>query len=94
MTRNTLTSGVQDRLDAIVNDEPATVRAIDVLFDAFNEIERSDRQMHERLTGAFLDAMHALQRATWLDGWQCGRDPDKLVFAAGSLRHPDPDRAV
>ena len=86
-----LSQSIENRLDAITNTDPAASAAVDALYDVFTTLDnRQNRELHTALTGAFLDAMHAIQRACWLDGVQCGRDPDRLIFSDGTLRHPDP----
>lgn len=94
MTR-TISQSIANRLDAIANTDAESARAIDAMFDAFSQFDTPQHgALHAWLTGAFSDAMSAVLCAAWLDGWQCGRNPDRLVFSDGSLRHPDPDVEV
>ena len=90
MTRKQVSTAVVNRLDALVNSEPECSRTVDALFGIISRLERTDRELFTALNEAALDAMPAMMRAAWLDGWQCGRDPDRLVFTDGTLRHPDP----
>ena len=86
-----LSNAIQNRLDAITNTDPAASAALGALYNVFTTLDnRQYRELHTALTGAFLDALQAVQAACWLDGLQCGRDPDRLVFSDGTLRHPDP----
>lgn len=90
MNHKQVSSAVINRLDALVNSEPECSRTVDRLFSLISRLERTDRELFAELSDAALDAMPAMMRAAWLDGWQCGRDPDRLVFTDGTLRHPDP----
>ena len=90
-----LSSAVEVRLDAIANSDPEASAAVDAMLAALSQFDnRQNLDLHERLSGAFLDAMHAVQRAAWLDGWRCGRDPERLIFKDPALRHPDPTQEV
>ena len=74
-----LSSTVQERIATAGANDAAHRLAFDVFYDCTAELEKVDPDLFARLDAAWVDALDAVRRVCWLDGWQCGRNPDLLV---------------
>ena len=82
-TEKRISSTVEQRIAAAAANDAAHRLAFDVFYGITAELEKSDRELFRRLDGAFVDVLDAVCRVCWLDGWQCGRNPDLLVTFVG-----------
>ena len=82
-TEERISTTVEQRIEAAAANDAAHRLAFDVFYACTAELEASNRELFGRLDGAFVDVLDAVQRVAWLDGWQCGRNPDLLVTFVG-----------
>lgn len=88
MKAQQLSAGVNERLDAALAADAGYQAAEAALYRATAQLERLDRDLFGELDGAWVDVYRALRRVAWLDGYACGRDPDRLVHAPPA---PEPE---
>ena len=82
-TEKRISTTVQERIEAAAAADAAHRLAFDVFYDCTAELEKVDPELFRRLDAAWVDALDAARRVAWLDGWQCGRNPDLLVTFVG-----------
>jgi hypothetical protein len=80
MATQKISKAVEDRIDDVLGSDVAWRAAEDALYDAFRKVESINPALEKELTGAWCDILEATGRLAWLDGWQCGRNPDLLVM--------------
>ena len=83
-----LSDTVQQRLDTVIERDPAARAAIDALWSFKAQFDvggpLADLDVHGEMDGALIDMLYAVRAAAWLDGFACGRDPLLLVFQTGA----------
>ena len=83
-TEKRISTTVQERIEAAAAANDAAHRlALDVFYSITAELEKLDPELFYRLDAAWVDALDAVRRVSWLDGWQCGRNPALLVTFVG-----------
>ena len=82
-TEKRINTTVEQRIAAAAANDAAHRLALDRFYAATAELEAADRELFARLDAAWVDALDAVRRVSWLDGWQCGRNPDLLVTFVG-----------
>jgi len=75
-----ISTAVEERIDRAESADGALIRAISAYYDLTAQLEQQDRELFRKLDGAWVECLYEIRRVAWLDGWQCGRDPDKLVM--------------
>ena len=75
-----ITNAVEERVDHILARDQACHFAESRFYDATAKLEKLDRELFSELDAAYVAVLDATISAAWLDGWQCGRNPDLLVF--------------
>ena len=82
MTPQNISTTVQERIDQAEAADQALVAAESRFYDRMAQIDRTDKELHGQLDRALVDYAEAIRRVAWLDGWQCGRNPDLLTLGA------------
>ena len=84
-----LTELVHARIEAVTDGDVAAHTALDRLYAATGQIEQLiPDDLWEAFDSAFCDVMDTVRAACWADGWQCGQDPARLVFAVEPMPEP------
>ena len=78
-----LSTTVQERIEAAAASDAEHRLALDRFYAATARLEALDRELFADLDRAWVDALAAARRVAWVDGWQCGRNPDLLVTFVG-----------
>ena len=78
-----LSATVEKRIDAAGAADVAYQSAERRFYAATARLEQLDAELFNELDTAWVAILDAVQRVCWLDGWQCGRNPDLLVTAEG-----------
>ena len=81
MTQN-LSTTAQERIEVAEVADPALMAAFSAFYDCTAQVEQQDAALFRQLDRALVDYTEAIRRVAWLDGWQCGRNPDLLTMAA------------
>ena len=74
-----LSKTVEDRIDEATGGNLAWREAENALYDAFRKVGALDPALEKELTGAWVDILAVTQQIVWMDGWQCGRNPELLA---------------
>lgn len=75
-----LSEAVVNRLDHVVDTDPACIAALDAFYCITARLEATDPNLFHELDQVWIDAFCTTREAVWLDGWQCGQQPALLVF--------------
>ena len=78
-----INDNIADRLGTLLAQDAATVAAERRYYAATARLEQQDPALFAELDAAFADWSDLALSGAWLDGWQCGRNPDLLVLAGG-----------
>ena len=82
MSTQNLSTTVQERIDQAEAADGALRAAISRFYDCTAQLEQQDAALFRQLDDAWIDCVFEIRRVAWLDGWQCGRNPDLLTMAA------------
>ena len=83
-----LSTAVLARIDRVVETDIAVTMASAIYYELTAKLEQVDGDLFGALDRAFVDLVAAVTAAAWLDGWQCGQDPARLVFDAPPADEP------
>ncbi len=75
-----ITSAVEERVDHILARDQASIATSGRFYAATAKLEELDGNLFDELDAAYIAMLDATISAAWLDGWQCGRNPDLLVM--------------
>ena len=75
-----ITSAVEERVDHILARDQASIATSGRFYAATAKLEELDAALFRELSAAHLAVLAATISAAWLDGWDCGRNPDLLVM--------------
>ena len=78
-----ISTTVQERIEAAEIQDAAHRLALGRFYAATAQLNKLDKELFTELDAAWVDALDAVRRVCWLDGWQCGRNPDLLVTFVG-----------
>ena len=79
-----------ERIEAVISADVAVQVAEKAFYDLWGELERSNPDLFRALDGSFVRVLLAHRQACWADGWQCGRNPDRLVFMLAATLSTEP----
>ena len=74
-----LSETVLNRIDHVLDKNPACDAALATFYELWGKLERVDGELHGELDGAWVDVLYAIREAVWLDGWACGQSPALLL---------------
>ena len=75
-----ITSAVVERVDSLLDNDQTCNVAAGRFYAATAKLEELDAALFRELSAAHLAVLAATISAAWLDGWDCGRNPDLLVM--------------
>lgn len=81
MSTQNLSTTVQERIEVAEAADPALMAAFSAFYDCTALLEQQDVAFFVQLDRAWVACIDAIRRVAWLDGWQCGRNPDLLTLA-------------
>lgn len=84
-----LSAHIRERIDAVTDADPRAQTALETFYSATGAVEvLVPAELFQRLELAFLEVYDAIREGAWADGYGCGRNPDKLVFAVEPMPEP------
>ena len=75
-----ITNAVVERVDSLLDNDQTCNVAAGRFYAATAKLEELDGNLFDELDAAYIAMLDATISAAWLDGWQCGRNPDLLVM--------------
>lgn len=88
MSTPVLSSAVRARIDDVIDNDVAAQTAIEAYYTATSKLEDIAPDLFSELDNAFCILYDVLRHVAWADGYACGRNPDKLVFAVEPAPEP------
>ena len=85
MNTQRVSSTVQDRIAVAEAADWEMQGAEHRFYQCTGRLEQLDKELFHELDAAWVDCIEAIRRVAWLDGWQCGRNPDLLVTFVGTV---------